>query len=54
MKATLVDKEAEMVTMEDRDISITIVKGKVVASMGFINPAEYKKAMKIYYSIITK
>ena len=51
-KATLVDENTKMVTIDGDYWSVTIINNKVRSRIGFIEPAQLKKAFKIYNAII--
>ena len=53
-KAVDVQKDINFVTIDGDHWSVTIKDNKIRSSIGFITPADKKKAFKIYNSIIKK
>ena len=54
MRATEVNTDTGFITISNNHCSVTIKDNKIRSSIGFITPADKKKAFKIYNSIIKK
>lgn len=52
MEVKEVNHKAKLVTIDGDGWTVTIVKGKVRAQMGFLTPVEQKKVHRMYHAII--